>query len=224
MNSFRYLQRHLISAAIIGGVASAIASNAMAQALPPLPAGEGAAPAPVQALPAGATLDGARGKISSMSSEAGKSLEKLMGGAVTSRAATEVGAMAERKRSIMLLQLQRDEAKLAKELYFELAGDDESDEELARLREENEGLRLSLESAQNAPRNSMAVPVTPVVTAIVGAAGGLKATISYPGAGIIEASPGTVLPNGWKVDSVTSAGVTALDGVVRKKLGFGPGF
>lgn len=224
MNSFRYLRLNLISVALAASVAAMASGTAHGQqALPPAAGEVETAPAPMQALPEGATIEGAREKISNMSSEAGKSLEKLMGGSVTSRTATEVGAMAERKRSIMMLELQRDEAKLAKELFFELeGGKDKNEEELKQLREENEGLKSSLEAAQKSPKAApMSIPVNPVVTEIVGAAGGLKASVSYPGSGVILASPGTILPNGWKVISVSSKGVVAMDGDVRKTLGFG---
>lgn len=224
MNSFRYPLRGLIKIALIGAVVSAHAGVSFAQQS--FPDGALEEEAPVQALPKGASLEGAREKVSNYSSEAGKSLEKLMGDAVTSRTAAEVGALAERKRNIMLLQLQREEAKLAKELYFELAGpENENEDVINKLREENDALKSSLENIQSSPRTaSNAITVSPVVTDITGAAGGVKATISYPGSGNILASPGVVLPNGWKVVSVSSSGVTVDDGGVRKNLGFGPSF
>ena len=227
MNSYRSLKLNLTSAAVVFAALSLSAGASFAQQLPAIPpagtAVQEEAPS-LPALPEGATIEGAREKITNKASEAGKSLERLMGGAVTSRTEAEVGSMAERKRSIMMLELQRDEAKLAKELYYELEGGKE-EQEVTRLREENEVLKTSLEAAQKAPPPpTNSIPVSPVVTEIIGAAGGMKASISYPGSGAIQASPGTILPNGWKVVSVSSSGVVVLDGESRKTLGFGAGF
>lgn len=228
MNSFRYLQNQLIKVALTASVAvMALGSSHAQQALPPVPGNvDVAPPAPVQSLPEGASIKGARETISNMSSEAGKSLEKLMGGTVNSRTSTEVGAMAERKRSIMMLELQRDEAKLAKELFFELeGGKDKTEEEINRLKEENTTLKSSLEEAKKQPINSSpSYSLNPVVTEIVGAGGGLKATVSFPGSGSVVASPGTILQNGWKVKSVSSKGVVVDDAGTRRTLGFGKAF
>lgn len=227
MNSFRYLKTRLIKTVFTASVAVMLSGVSNAQQVLPSASGSvDANPPPFQALPDGATIKGARETISNMSSEAGKSLEKLMGGAVNSRTSTEVGAMAERKRSIMMLELQRDEAKLAKELFFELeGGKDKTEEEINRLQEENTSLKSSLEEAKKQPAAAVSsYAANPVVTEIVGSGGGLRATVSYPGSGSIIASPGAILQNGWKVISVSSKGVVADDGGTRRTLGFGKAF
>lgn len=222
MNSFRCHRKLIINSAFTVAFASLSAGAASAQevALPPVAPQEEAKP--VQHLPQGATLDGAREKVSKISSEGVKSLEKLMGGSVSPRSSAEVGAMADKKRSIMMLQLQKDEAKLAKELWLELEGDkSESKAEIDQLKQENDQLKASLETAQKTASQPAGIPISPVVTEIVGAAGGMKASVFYPGAGVVQATPGVILPNGMKVVSVSSKGVVVEDMTGRKTLGFG---
>jgi len=232
MNSFRCLrkmQTKVAAAAILAALAlPAYAQQAPADMPAPaqlvLPGADEPAPPPV-ALPKGASIDGAQDKVRNLASEAGKSLEDLVGNAMTPRSKAEVGELANRQRRLMDLEYQLKEAKLAKELWVELNGDDskEKDEEINRLQGEKESLQaeiVRLSSAQMSSSVKIADP-DPVVAEITGAGGMMRAKVLVPYSGEFMVERGTTLPNGMKVLGVSKEGVTVAVGEVRKTLAFG---
>lgn len=232
MNSFR-CRRKMQSKVAAAAILSALALPAFAQS-GPAPAGApapaqlslpeaGAQPAPM-ALPQGASIEGAQDKVRSMATEAGKSLDQLVGTAITPRIAAEVGGLADRQRRLMDLEYQLKEAKLAKELWVELNGDDakKKDEEIARLQGEKDSLQAEIVrlSAQQVTAARAADP-DPVVAEITGAGGTMRAKVLVPYSGEFMVERGTTLPNGMRVVSVTKEGVTVAMGDLRKVLAFG---
>jgi len=231
MSSFRYrrnspLAKAALSAAVVVGLAGSATAQEIslpdAGGLPQASPGQTIAPPPAAvALPEGATIDGSREKIQTIAREAEKSLEDLIGSSVIPRTEAEVGEMAARKRRIMMLEDQLKEARLAKELWLELHGEqEENSDELKRLEEENAELEAKLEQLRTAPVSLSSEP-DPVVAEIVGSSGKLQARILVPFAGEIRASAGTVLPNGMTVSSISGSGVRVTKDGTTKILPFG---
>lgn len=230
MNSFHYRKNLASKAAFAVLLASVtLALPAYAQEVGPapdiaLPAADGKTPQkPVVVLPAGATIDGAKDKVRSMATEAGRSLDELIGSAVTPRTETEVGEIAARQRRIMVLEDQVREAKLAKELWVEVNGKDEqkNSEEIDRLQAEKTSLQAEIVRLTAAQIAKPAKDPDPVVSEVTGAAGSMKAKVLVPYMGEFMAERGTSLPNGMKVADISKNGVTVTDGGVRKVLAFG---
>lgn len=231
MNSFRCL-RKLQTNAAAAAILAALALPAHAQQAPApapaeltLPGADEKAPPPPVALPKGASIDGAQDKVRGLAAEAGKSLEDLVGSAMTPRSKAEVGELANRQRRLMDLEYQLKEAKLAKQLWVEINGDDskEKDSEISRLQGEKESLQaeiIRLTSMQMQSTARTADP-DPVVAEITGAGGSMRAKVLVPYSGEFMVERGTVLPNGMKVVSVGKDGVTVMSGDVRKPLAFG---
>lgn len=231
MNSFRCLRRMQTKAAA-AAILAALALPAYAQQAPAdmpvpgqlvLPGAEEPAPPPV-ALPKGASIDGAQDKVRNLASEAGKSLDDLVGSAMTPRSKAEVGELANRQRRLMDLEYQLKEAKLAKELWVELNGDDskEKDEEISRLQGEKESLQAEIVRLSSAQMSTVKVAdPDPVVAEITGAGGTMRAKVLVPYSGEFMVERGTTLPNGMKVLGVSKEGVTVAAGEVRKTLAFG---
>lgn len=179
---------------------------------------------PLVTLPQGASIDGAQEKVRTMATEAGRSLEDLIGSAVTPSTAAEVGEIAARKRRIMVLQDQLEEAKLAKELWIELNGEQDNEansEEVDRLYAEKAALEAELIRLQDA-QNGPATDPDPVVAEITGAAGSMRAKVLVPYMGEFMVERGTTLPNGMKVTAISKTGVVVnTEAGARKTLAFG---
>jgi len=179
-------------------------------------------------LPPGASIGDASREVQSLAAEAGKTLETLVGESAVGRDKAQIDELAGRKRRIMMLKDQLEEAKLAKQIWQELHGqDDAQSEEVKRLEEENKALQESLAAAQQAQQaqqvqqQSAADEPLPVVSSIDGAADVSRAVILVPYVGIVRAEAGSLLPNGMKVVSITKQGVVVEQDGKRKGLAFG---
>jgi len=237
MNSFRYRRTQsatrAATALAVALAAATLATAASAQqqdapvflnldSAPALP--QQAAPAPRAPMPEGASIGDAQEKVRDMAAQAGRSLDELIGGAVTPRTAAEIGEMAARQRRIQMLEDQLKEAKLARELWEELNGDEDtnaSKEEIERLHAEKASLeaeliRLSSQQAQTQVRDP-----DPVVAEITGAAGSMRAKVLVPYMGEFLVEPGSSLPNGMKVEGISKAGVKVTKDGTSRTLAFG---
>jgi len=243
MRSFRYPRtprsavRSVSLLAVLAGAALAAAPAAAqvpipaAQMLPPqgviMNDGSGA-PAAGPKLPPNATIGDASREVQNLAAEAGKTLETLVGESAVGRDKAQIDELAGRKRRIMLLRDQLEEAKLAKQIWQELHGEkDTQNEEVKRLEEENRVLQESLAAAQQARQSAQSPEALaeedplPVVSSIDGAAEVTRAVILVPYVGIVRAETGSLLPNGMKVVSISKQGVVVEHGGKRKGLAFG---
>ena len=223
MNSFRYLSSASLLAVVLAAAVPAAAQNAPLT----LPGDVQAAPRPPVSLPDGATLGGSQEAVRNMATEAGRNLDELIGQSLTPREEAHVGELAERQRRIQALTSQVEEAKLARELWVLLNGEDSSkDEEIENLQAERDMLEAEVEflkqqqqiTQTTAPR----VDPDPVVAEIVGSGGSVTATVLVPYAGRYQVRRGSELPNGMKVTSISPSGVTVTtQSGGTKTLGFG---
>lgn len=185
----------------------------------PLP--EAALPRP---LPPGATISDAAERVRALSAEGNKSLDDLVGDAVSEREREDVEAIAERRRRIMLLEDTLKEAKLAKAIHEELNGRQEPKDspEVKKLEEEKAALEQQLKDMSSRPQFQLGgAEASPVVSSISGAPGSAVAVILVPYAGMVNARVGTVLPNGMKVVSIAGSGVIVERDGSRSTLPFG---
>lgn len=236
MNSFRYRRtqsagRGLAAlAAVLAAATLASPAPAQQQKAPaflnvettPLP--QQAEPAPRAPLPDGASVSDAQEKVRAMAAEAGRSLDELLGAAVTPRIEAEVGELAERQRRIMLLEYQLKEAKLARELWEEMNGDEEtraSQEEIERLHAEKASLEAELVRLTTMQAQRPFNDPDPVVAEITGAAGRMRAKVLVPYMGEFVVEPGFSLPNGMKVEGISKAGVKVSKDGSSRMLAFG---
>lgn len=169
-------------------------------------------------LPAGATIGDAESRVRTIASEAGRTLDELVGGGMAPREQFDVDAISERQRRVMRLKHQLEEAKLARQLWQELHGtengEDKSSERVKKLEEEKEFLekRLREAEARDASQSGAAsdgAQDIPVVSSINGIGGTATARVLIPFVGVVTASAGTTLPNGMKITSISPAGVVA---------------
>jgi len=237
MNSFRFprtprsavLSASLLAivagAALLPGRAAAQVPVPHAQMLPPqgLVVDDGSSGAAIK-LPQGASIEGASRDVQALAAEAGKSLDALVGESAVGRDKALIDELSARKRRIMLLKDQLEEAKLAKQIWQELHGDEGGEnEEVKRLEEENRSLQAALTAAQQAPQRQAAESdeALPVVSSIDGAADVARAVILVPYVGIVRAETGSLLPNGMKVVSISKQGVVVEQDGKRRGLAFG---
>lgn len=238
MNSFRYLRTPSASkaaaalAAALAAATLAMPASAQQQDAPvflnipdtDLPPPEGIQQSPRTAMPAGASISDAQERVRGMAAEAGRSLEELLGTAVTPRIEAEVGEMAERQRRIMLLEHQLKEAKLARELWTELNGEEDSkasQEEIERLHAEKASLEAEVVRLTAMQVQRQVSDPDPVVAEITGAAGSMRAKVLVPYMGEFIVEPGSSLPNGMKVVGISKAGVKVSKDGSSRMLAFG---
>jgi type IV pilus biogenesis protein PilP len=236
-----------VKAALAVLIASAAISTANAQEVAPLQPnnqGElvlpGAAPAapgavakqPDFKLPEGASVGDANEKIKKLSSEGGKSLKDLVGASVDNeRENVDVEARSGDKREIEALKSQVEKAKLAKELYQVINGDDDKNKaELESVTAERDELSVQVKSLEEQlVQTSKQVQTqteaggepNPVIVSITGAGGNLNARLLVPYYGETTVHKGDVLANGQTVSSITSNGVTVSRDGQSYKLAFG---
>lgn len=218
--------RVLLAAAAIGTLIASLPASAQMpvqpQARGPVFA-PGAQPEEPITLPQGASISDAQNRVQSLAAEAGKALDGLVGNAVTDREKAQIEALSERKRRILVLEDQLKEAKLAKQIWKELHGDEDKDnEQVKKLEEEKRMLIEQLKMLESSASTSKPEPEPmPVVSSISGAAGAAKAVILVPFVGTVHAQVGTLLPNGMKVASVSRGGVVVEKDGTKVGLAFG---
>ena len=230
-----------VKAALAVILASSVFSVAHAQEVAPLEAapplqmpGQGAMQpaAPAFKLPDGASVGDADSKIKKLSAEGAQSLKDLQGAAVSNeREMNDVESRSKDLREIQSLTMQVEKAKLAKDLYQIINGDDDKNkEELDSVKVERDELSVQVKSleeqliATNKQLQASAVKPkdpNPVVVSVVGSAGNLSAKILVPFYGETTARTGDVLANGQKVTSIGPNGVTVSKDGETAKLAFG---
>ncbi|MBY3433458.1 hypothetical protein HFN89_04790 [Rhizobium laguerreae] len=224
----------IASAAISTTNAQETAPNQGELVLPATQAVPGAADAkqPDFKLPEGASLGDANEKIKKLSSEGGKSLKELVGASVdNARENVDVEARSGDKREIEALKNQVEKAKLAKELYQVINGEDDKNKaELESVTAERDELSVQVKTLEeqlvetSKQVQTQARPggdPNPVIVSITGAAGNLNARLLVPYYGETTVHKGDVLANGQTVSSISPSSVTVSKDGETSKLGFG---
>lgn len=227
MNSYRCLKimsliKGVATSFLLLGSIYQVSAQEVGQGFPGVRINQNASepPAVPVALPDGATIGGAKSKVQTLVRDAERSLNDLIGTPLDAKTDLEVSEMSAKKRRIMLLELDLKEAKLAKELWLEVNAEEaEESAEFKALEKKNADLEKALSEAksQSASQNSP----SPVIKEIVGSKGALSAVILVPYSGKVRADVGTILPNGMKVISISSAGVRVDANGTPKDLAFG---
>lgn len=246
MNNYHSRKTPLFSVKAV--LAVLIASSAFSQAIAQEAADQGelvipgAVEAPVGALqakqpdfklPEGASVGDANDKIKKLSSDGAKSLQDLVGAAVDNqRENVDVEARSGDKREIEALKTQVEKAKLAKELYQIINGDEDKNKaELETVKAERDELSVQVKSLeeqlvetskqiQTQASKSRDEP-NPVIVSVTGSGGNLSAKVLVPYYGEATVRKGDVLANGQTVASITPNGVTVVKDGETSKLGFG---
>lgn len=247
MSSFRCLRKSRINfaaTAALFAIVSAVPALAQ-QAAPQVPQLPNSAPvafpgpvnggpavaAPAKGLPAGATLSDADQQVRAMAAEASRDLDALAAGALSSaRENNDVNTKAVRQNQIMDLDHQIAIAERSKKLWTILNGEDSEKEgqikeleaKVSSLTAEKDALAKRAEQASILARQSVANPdPDPVVSSVIGAAGNARAEVLVPYSGKFTVKIGDTLPNGQKIVSIGSTGVTVAKDGERKLLSFG---
>jgi type IV pilus biogenesis protein PilP len=182
-------------------------------------------------LPAGATVGDAEERNKTLAAEASRRLDALIGNTLgDKRENNDQAAQSARQRKLMEMQYQLDLAKVSKELWKTLNGEEsdndnkikELETKVTDLSAQNQALKTqaSALAASGAATDGSHDP-DPVVASIAGAGGSIEAKILVPYVGEIYARRGDTLPNGQKVVSISQTGVTVQKGDVKKALAFG---
>jgi type IV pilus biogenesis protein PilP len=184
-------------------------------------------------LPEGASVVDANDKIKKLSSDGAKSLQDLVGASIdNARENVDVEARSGDKREIEALKTQVEKAKLAKELYQIINGEDDKNKaELDTVTAERDELSVQVKTleeqladvskrAQNQPFQRGDEP-NPVIVSLTGAGGNLNAKLLVPYYGETTVRKGDVLANGQTVASITPNGVTVVRNGQTTKLSFG---
>lgn len=247
MSSFRCPRKSRINfAATAAFFAIVSAAPAVAQQAPQVPQLPNAAPidlpvdvdggpigltAPVKGLPEGATLSDADQRVRDMAAEASRDLNELAAGALSNvRENNDVSTKSVRQNQIMDLDHQIAIAKKSKELWTILNGEESENEDVIKELEEKVGaltaeksaLTKRVEAATLLNNQKAANPdPDPVVASVMGAAGNARAEILVPYSGKFTVKVGDTLPNGQKIVSIGSNGVTVAKDGERKILSFG---
>jgi type IV pilus biogenesis protein PilP len=187
--------------------------------------------APAKGLPAGATLSDADQQVRAMAAEASRDLDALAAGALSSaRENNDVNTKSVRQNQIMDLDHQIAIAKRSKELWTILNGESSEKEgqikeleaKVSSLTAEKDALAKRAEAASILARQTVANPdPDPVVSSVMGAAGNARAEVLVPYSGKFTVKVGDTLPNGQKIVSIGSTGVTVAKDGERKLLSFG---
>ncbi|MCV9965049.1 hypothetical protein OIU34_24435 [Pararhizobium sp. BT-229] len=183
-------------------------------------------------LPEGASVGDANDKIKKLSSDGAKSLQDLVGASIdNARENVDVEARSGDKREIEALKTQVEKAKLAKELYQIINGEDDKNKaELETVKAERDELSVQVKSleeqlvetskqVQSQAKNSD--EPNPVIVSVTGSGGNLNAKLLVPYYGETTVRKGDVLANGQTVASITPNGVTVVRDGETAKLGFG---
>lgn len=240
MSNFRYPRNSLRNAALAATLLAAVSfGQAVAQEPDDLQIDE--APAQSQAvkpgqvqdykLPEDASLADSEDKIKELSKASADKLRNLVGESLgNSRENSDIDARSADKREIEELTHQLAKAKLAKELYKTIAGDeDQTKKELDTAKAERDELSIqvkALEEQLETANKALATQQTkksapnPVVARISGTAGNLSARLLVPGYGEMVVRSGDVLPSGQTV-SVTDKGVSVNADGHSIRLAFG---
>ncbi|MCZ7861255.1 hypothetical protein O9X98_07515 [Agrobacterium salinitolerans] len=247
MNNYHSRKKPLFSvkAALAVLIASSVFSPAIAQeaadqsglVLPgvaeEVPAGALQAKQPAFKLPEGASVGDANDKIKKLSSDGAKSLQDLVGSAIDNqRENVDVEARSGDKREIEALKTQVEKAKLAKELYQIINGDEDKNKaELETVKAERDELSVQVKSLEeqlvetSKQIQTQAVKnrdePNPVIVSVTGSGGNLSAKVLVPYYGEATVRKGDVLANGQTVASITPNGVTVVKDGETSKLGFG---
>lgn len=234
MNRFRSPRKSVNLAAALAvllcSTAGAFAQDAAIKLRDGQRPGDPVVSVPELSIPADASLGESNARVKALASEADQGLDRLVEGAITSEGnKANVDETAKSKERLMLLEQKLAEAKVAVEYWETVNGKDHrADEKIKALEAEKSGMEKELsdlrQQLSKAVTERKAIPTDPdpVVADITGAAGSVKAKILIPYMGEISAKRGDVLPNGQKVISITSSGVTVArqDGT-PVVLGFG---
>jgi hypothetical protein len=197
------------------------------------PAGKSLSKQPDFKLPEGASVGDANDKIKKLSSDGAKSLQDLVGASVDNqRENVDVEARSGDKREIEALKTQVEKAKLAKELYQIINGDEDKNKaELETIKNERDELSVQVKSleeqlvetskqVQSQASQTRSEP-NPVIVSLTGSGGNLQAKVLVPYYGEATVRKGDVLANGQTVASITPNGVIVSKDGQTTKLGFG---
>jgi type IV pilus biogenesis protein PilP len=186
---------------------------------------------PAKGLPPGATLSDADQRVRAMAAEASRDLDELAAGALSNvRENNDVATKSIRNNQVMDLDHQIEVAKKSKELWTILNGEEsekegqikELESKVSALTAEKEALSKRAEAASLLARNTVDNPdPDPVVSSVMGAAGNARAEVLVPYMGKFNVKVGDTLPNGQKIVSISSNGVTVAQDGNRKVLSFG---
>ncbi len=180
-------------------------------------------------LPDGATVGDAEERNKALAAEASRKLDALIGTTLSDkRENNDQNTLATRNRHLQDMQYQLDLAKVSKELWKTLNGENSESEgkikeletKISDLNAQNEALK-NRASALAAGGAGGASDPDPVVVAIEGAGGKVEARILVPYAGEVYAHKGDTLPSGQKVVSISQSGVIVEKDNVKKSLAFG---
>lgn len=196
------------------------------------PVGQLQAKEPDFKLPEGASVGDANDKIKKLSSDGAKSLQDLVGSAIDNqRENVDVEARSGDKREIEALKTQVEKAKLAKELYQIINGDEDKNKaELETVKAERDELSVQVKSLEEQLVETSKQIQTdavnrdepnPVIVSVTGSAGNLTAKVLVPYYGEATVRKGDILANGQTVASITPNGVTVVKDGETSKLGFG---
>ncbi|TLX17265.1 hypothetical protein FFR93_08185 [Rhizobium sp. MHM7A] len=247
MSSFRCLRKSRINFAATAALFAIVtAAPAVAQQAPQLPQLPNASPvalpgdvnggpvgvaAPAKGLPAGATLSDADQRVRAMAAEASRDLDELAAGALSAaRENNDVNTKSVRQNQLMDLDHQIAIAERSKKLWTILNGEESEKEgqikeleaKVSSLTAEKDALAKRAEAASILARQTVANPdPDPVVSSVMGAAGNARAEVLVPYSGKFTVKVGDTLPNGQKIVSIGSNGVTVSKDGSRKVLSFG---
>lgn len=184
-------------------------------------------------LPEGASVGDANDKIKKLSSDGAKSLQDLVGASIdNARENVDVEARSGDKREIEALKTQVEKAKLAKELYQIINGDDDKNKaELETVKAERDELSVQVKSLEEqlvetskqvqSQASQKRDEPNPVIVSVTGSGGNLNAKLLVPYYGETTVRKGDVLANGQTVASITPNGVSVVRDGETTKLGFG---
>lgn len=256
MNSFRCQQmlrdnKFLATVALVvalGGATSAVAQQAVVAPVPSAaPVAQAGGQATLQdmmavganqqvpivkekGLPAGATIGDAEERNKALAAESARKLDELTGDALSDkRENNDAQTLAQRQRQLMDVEYKLKLAKLSKELWKTLNGEDSEKEgqikeleaKIADLNAQNEALKTrSAQLAASVPGGGAADP-DPVVASVTGAGGSIEAKILVPYVGEVFAHKGDTLPGGQKIVSISQSGVTVSKDGATRVLAFG---
>lgn len=170
-------------------------------------------------------LTGADGYRGDLTASSEKRLEALTG-ADLSDTASDLEAMMDSRRRIMLLGLRSEEAELAVGLWGTLYNNEHA-QAFRQQERDDAAARKAAEEASNAARiatlsaQNQQTAISPVIFPVVYEVNGGTAILLVPGGGEIYARAGTDLQGGFKVVSVGAGGVVVEKGGQRTTLGFG---
>ena len=238
MNNYQFRSKRLVNTAVfaaflsITGLSSVVAQQLNLPPIQDVGVSGQAAPLPSYNLPEGASLEDVNSKLQELSSEGARSLQSLVGNSTSVREMNDIEDRSADQREINKLTLSLEKARLAKELFKTINGDDQNFKaELEAVKAERDALAVQISAIEQqlirttklmAEQSSGSNVVNPVVVRIVGAANDLTATLLVPVTGQTIVKVGDMLSNGQTVSSITPKGVSVSSGSSKNfKLSFG---